>query len=83
MKTFSLTEFRRDPLRVLRAASTGASVAVTRRGQVVFESIPQQPKKTLSAFDLIGTVTATRRVSNADLKRGVEDGYRDRWLTKN
>jgi antitoxin (DNA-binding transcriptional repressor) of toxin-antitoxin stability system len=82
MKTFSLTEFRRDPVRVLRAASAGSSVAVTRRGRVVFETVADQPPKTLSASDLLGTVKASRHASDAAMKRAVGKGIAEKWKSR-
>lgn len=79
MKTFSITEFRRDPARVLRVAATGAAVALTRRGKVVFESAPEALPKTLSAYDIIGIASTGKHYTDKQLKRGFEKGITEKW----
>ena len=51
MKTFSLTELRRDPLPALRAVSKGHDVRVTRRAAVIAEIKPLNGSRLNPRYD--------------------------------
>ena len=51
MKTFSLTELRRDPLPALRAVGKGHDVRVTRRAAVIAEIKPLNGSRPNPMYD--------------------------------